>query len=230
MKVFSVLLIVSLIVILITLVSKYFVINHIECFTQFDKCDDALSAQISQGLPIKYTKINPYVKEVFDNNSEVYKYSMQLKLPSTVRLDLVIRKPVFALRSESVNSVSLIDQYGKVVSIEEFTNLPSMYIEGRLPNVGEEVSRTILSQVRVSQGLYKTTQIEKISIKGSDMYISATNTPQMILPTSEDNELLVGSVGLVLSRLKHILEETKIDMSNVSRIDFRYKDPIIVKV
>lgn len=228
MKVFIFLILISL-PFFVVLANKHFLVTDLECHSQFGKCDNEFTSRILRGLPVKYSNLDSYLTNVLQDESEVYKYTYQLKLPSRIRLDVVIRKPVFALKSDSVTSASLVDQDGKVVGISEDTTLASMYIEEQLPNVGQSVSEETMSRILIAQGIYKIVNVEKLMVKGSDIYIDSTNVPEIVLPTDKDHELLLGSVGLVLSRLKHIQEETKIDISEISRIDFRYKDPIIVK-
>jgi len=229
MKKFAVVGALIILVLLAILGSRAFMIRDFECYTQLGVCEEEIDKKLSEKLPLRYSDALRHSEEVFRNNTQIFEYSSRLKLPSTLRLDIIVREPIFSLRSESVDSVSLIDQFGKVVKIEKSTNLPSMYIEGRLPNVGEEVDEDLLKQIMIARNLHNSLNIERISSEGSDMYVVAKDTPLLILPTPLDSELMLGSVNLILSRLKHVLQESKIDISEVSRIDFRYKDPIIVK-
>ncbi|MFC1649148.1 hypothetical protein ACFL2C_00335 [Patescibacteria group bacterium] len=222
--------VVVFVAVLVVVLLKKFQISKFECNTQFSECDQELVNQLNGSLPQDYFSARESLQDVMKNNTHIYKYSYQLRLPATIRVDILVRKPTIALKSENVNSVSLVDQFGKVVRVESTSNLPFLYIEGKLPNVGEDVGQFRMNQILMTLGFYSSFEIEKVIEENEDLYIHIFNTPLVIVPSTSDNELMVGSVNLVLSRLKHILQESKIDISEVQRIDFRYKDPIIVKV
>jgi cell division septal protein FtsQ len=205
-------------------------IKEITCQSQFGPCNVEIQKTID--------KVKNGGKSLYDTKKElqtllvseilISDFSFQFKLPNILVINVIERKPKYAIRTKNSNSYALVDKEGYVVYFQEQTGLPILIVSEPPPNVGQKVSEKTFFALEILYSMFSSYQIREGIIEDESLVIELNQGPKVIFPLEGERDVLLGSLTLVLSRLNAGDEETKIEnVSGASIIDLRFKNPVI---
>jgi len=221
-KILSILLIVIFIFLIPTVVKKLIKINKIECTSQYGICDENIVNTIPPSGNYKDTK--KYIEEEFSKNIQINTYLIQYKIPSTLKIEIDIKKPIFSIKNSSL-VYYLIDKNGVVISTATESSLPSINIDNAQYNIGQKISdgdRFALDILEKVSFLYK---IDKGQSDGKELKIKLNEGLIARFPLAGDVDVLIGSLRLIFSRLNENVNGIR--MEDTREIDLRFKNVVL---
>lgn len=213
--------IVALIISPFFVVSRIIKVDEIRCQSQFGPCNTNIEASLDEVEERggSLYEVKKRLQNILADNVLVSDYSFQFKLPNTLEIDLLERKPKYAIKQKETSSFALVDSSGYVVYFQEATTLPVLIVSEAPPNVGDLVSEKNFFALELLYDLFSSYQIRTGIIENESLVIELNQVPKVIFPLEGDREVLLGSLRLILSRLN--------SSRQVSTIDLRFKNPII---
>jgi cell division septal protein FtsQ len=200
---------------------RYMRISRISCSSQFGPCSlhvkEAMAKIEKANLSLFEAKKE--LKTVLSSDVLVTDFSFQFKLPKTLQVNLLERKPKFALKKRGSQAFALVDSQGVVVSYQNNSALPVLIVSDAPPNVGEVVSGKTLFALEILSDIFSLYQVKSGNLEDESLVIELKGGLRVIFPLEADRKVLLGSLRLILGRLN--------EESNVSTIDLRYKNPIL---
>lgn len=229
-KVFIVLCISALFVSPFIVVPRVLKVNVITCQSQFGPCNRNLEVRIKR---VEDRKASLYetkreLQKILSNDILVSDFSLQFKLPGRLAINLLERKPKYALKIRGTNSYALVGKEGYVIYFQDATNLPVLIVSEPPPNVGEVVSEEKLFALDLLYDMFSLYQVRTGAIENGSLVIELEQGPKVIFPLEGDREALLGSLRLILSKLNSDEQDSRIEnVSGVSIIDLRFKNPVV---
>lgn len=199
-------------------------INKLSCQSQIGACDNFLTHELSPVIGKSIYSSEKEVKKILSSEVLVQNYTVQFNLPATLKVDLILRKPVYALKS-STGSFVLIDAEGFVIAKVGNTNLPFVQIGDNLPNPGDKLDDRLNFALGLSKDMSFLYPGTAATIVNESLEVKLSEGPTVIFPLDGDRELLVGSARFVISKLMTGQENLRID--NIAQIDLRFKNPVL---
>jgi cell division septal protein FtsQ len=210
------------------LAPRLIVIREVTCQSQFGPCNQILLQKIKEVENKNLSEAKSALKEELSRNALVKNFQIQLKLPGKLRIDLVERKPKYALRSLQRPLVALVDGEGYVLSMADLSSLPTVETSEPVANVGEKVTDENLFALELVDDIYSAYQVQTGKIENGSLTIEVKEGLEAIFPLEGDRQVLVGSLALILTRLNTEEGEYRIDgVEKARQIDLRYKNPVV---
>lgn len=211
------------------LVPKALTINKVTCVSQFGPCNQNIEEVIGKAEKKKLIEATGELKSQLSTSSLVSDYSIQFKFPDKLEVRILERKPSYVLLSSRIDTVALIDSEGQVTAITKDSSLrlPSVTIDGPLPNVGNLVEEKVLFALSIVYGISSVHPPRTGLIEDDKLLIEFTPSLTVIFPLEGDKEVLIGSLEAILSRLNADSEGFRIDETPISVIDLRFKNPVL---
>jgi len=202
-------------------------VRNISCHSQFGPCSRELEDKIAsyQGKNLKSAKarITDYLK----SQPQVKDFSFQFKLSDKLIVNLIEAKAHFAIGNKEMGTFSLVDKEGKVVEIQNSTNLPILLVSDKPPNLGEKVGPDKLFALEIIYSLFSVYQVKEGKIEGDTLKIIVPDGIEATFPLQGDKDKLLGSLVLILMKLKSEPKDSKIDYTHISKIDLRFENPVL---
>jgi len=201
-------------------------VKKIDCKSQFGPCSQTFLEKSLEyeGKALKeakaglsgYFKSSPFIKE----------YSFTYKLPDRLVVNIIEAKARYTLGNKTSSVYCPIDKDGVCLRIEATTNLPLVEIEGNPPNVGDKIDSGQLFALELIYSLFSNHGIREGKIV-EGRFEAEVEGYTVVFPLQGDRAVLLGSLELILSRLKSENKDSKIDYTTVSKIDLRFKNPVL---
>lgn len=220
-KFLSVLLILIFIYLLPKIFQKLIVINKIQCVSQYGECPEKILVYKNSEFKRSLYTLKSQVKDELENNILVNSYLIQYKIPSTLKVELVLKKAKYAV-FDNLGKYYLLDNDGLVVAVDDKVNLPFLKVKDSKFEIGQNVGNELLKLLQIIEKVNFLYSINNGTYENNYMYIVFDNGIKAIFPVDGDTDYLVGSLRLIFSRLND--ERSGIKMNE---IDFRYKEVII---
>lgn len=212
-----------LVLVLSLFLSQFFIRVRISCGTQYGECPREITDTLIMTNGKSIFQAKREIKKTLSSNFLTTKYTVQFKLPNTLKVDLSVRKPNLALKGNTPDSVALVDREGMVLAINKSTILPTVTIQSELPKVGEKVGSTSLTALTLIEGLNKMYQITTGVVQNDTLLVDLPAQVRVIFPLVDaDSELLLGSLRLIYSSVQDAENKTL-----YNEIDMRYKNPVL---
>ena len=211
----------------IILVPRILTINEVVCFSQFGPCNEIISEGVKKAENKKLMDAKAELKRFLSANVLVSNYSMQLRLPDRLLVNIVARKPRYALKSPTSETVAIVGGDGRVIGTEKKSNLPTVEVAGTLPDVGEVVASDILFALDIVYDMYSAYSVSSGKIENESLVVEFKQGLEVIFPIEGERRVLTGSLVAILSRLNSEEEDFRIDDAKVSIIDLRFKNPVL---
>lgn len=204
-------------------------VENIDCASQFGPCNSDIVEILNEKEGQRLSQSRTDVNKVLEEYTLIKKHSVQFQLPNTLKVEVVERKPKFALVNLAEQGSVLSDEDGVVVSKEdELSSLPKVIINRELPNVGERVGDKNLFALEIVRGVNLSYQVDKGRIVGDTLEVELSDGRLALFPLEGDEEIFLGSLNLILSRLNTIDQNSKIETTRkVEEIDLRYENPVL---
>lgn len=215
-KYLSIFLIILFLLSIPSIIKKLIKINKIECITQFGPCDQEF--QLGD-----YRFVKDQIEKGLKKNIQVNSYIIQYKIPSTIRIEINLKKPKYAIK-DLVNRIYLIDKEGVILKISKESNLPILvndvtYVVGQKISDKDMFALTLLEKVGIIN-IVTTAEVKKETLE-----VKIDNMILVKFPIEGDIDVLAGSLRLIFSRLNE--QAQGIRMENVHEIDLRFKNTVL---
>ncbi len=155
-------------------------------------------------------------------NSSFLTINLSKKLPSTLILAIVNRKPVAKIQVGNI--YKFIDHEGILFTDDDtFSDLPLINISQISINKNQKADWRVLKALAfIEEGVRQSIKIEQISGSDSDndFIIKVSNGMEIVLPYTKD-------LGVKASSLQLIILRFRIEGKNIARIDFRFDKPVV---
>lgn len=202
-------------------------VGNISCHSQFGPCSRELGDKIAsyEGKNLRSTKagITDYLK----SQPQVKDFSFQFKLSDKLIVNLIEAKALFAIGNKEMGTFSLVDKEGKVMDIQNSTNLPFLVVADKPPNLGEKVEADKLFALEIIYSLFSLYQVKEGKIEGEALKVTLPDGIEVTFPCQGDKDKLLGSLALILMKLKSEPKDSKIDYTQISKIDLRFENPVL---
>lgn len=199
----------------------FFVKVKIECRSQDGDCPAQIESGISKMQTQSLFRARSGLSKLMKNEPLVSDFSQQFKLPDILRVDVITKRPVFALKSSGSGNVDLVEDNGEVLSSSQNTNLPTVVIPGDIPAAGQNVGDRNLFALKLAVGVYEMYQIQSSNMENDTLLVDMPGGVRVIFPLEGDYQVLLGSLRLVYSKIQSE------PGNSYSQIDLRYKNPVL---
>jgi len=217
------------IILLIVFLPNLIKIKKLVCVNQYGECDSKTYDKLSgvNGLGMKTARKE--IDKILIDDYLVKDYSVVFKLPSTYSLNILLRKPKYALESASDQKVVLVDSEGKVLGEADSGGLPKVKVEGGLQSAGQKIKGEYLFSLEIVSSIYSFFNIDDSTIDGNGLWVSMKDGTKVVFPLEGDKKVLVGSLILIDNELKKSVTSSKIDLSQKDdvTVDLRFDNPVI---
>ena len=205
-------------------VPKFIRIDEVVCVSQFGPCvlDDKLSLLAGKSLD----EVKKEVSNVLSQEDSIADFSIQFKIPGTLEVAVIEKKPKFALKDSSADLLALVDKEGKVLKIVEESSLPRVTTAGRLPNVGERVKEESFFALNILYNLAASYAVVAGRIENNALVVNLPQGYKVVFPLSGDKDVLLGALRLLIERLNEGGKDSRIN-GGVTEIDLRFKNPVL---
>lgn len=204
--------------------SPRFLINvKITCKSQYGDCPSEIVEQIKSLNGKKMFYVKNQLGKILESNFLVSAFNVQFKLPNVLKVDLIIKKPAFALKNISSAEILLIDKEGRILSKSTQTSLPIVFTNDNFSNIGDKVSDKNLFALELILGLSKMYQVTSGTIEGDTLLVDIPGGVRVLFPLEgAEKDLLLGSLRLIYTNIRDVSGKML-----YSQIDLRYHDPVL---
>lgn len=162
--------------------------------------------------------LKPQRLSFLKDNPAVEKFEIEKQWPDGLNIKITKRVPQ-AILEDSIGRLFLVDGNGVVFSRAKDSDLPLIKYSGVRLSIGDEVASREVNFVLYTLDKVGQTGFQIESIRaGTDVYLKVAGGPEVILPLNDR-----GSVD----RMIEIVEGFRFRGENLSKIDLRYKNPVI---
>lgn len=209
------------------LVPKLVKIKNIECASQFGPCPAKISDKLAlfEGLSLRDAK--KQVRDYLSAEEAIAEFSLRFKLPATISVTILEKKPRFAMRNSREELYATLDNEGEVLTIVNESSLPFIIISGRPPNLGEKVSDKILFALKIQERLFSSYQVRSGELTGETLSVNLLEGYTVLFPLEGDRDELLGALSLIIYELNRPSEDSRIVQGTIKTIDLRFKNPVL---
>ena len=191
-------------------------IRAVECYNQYGLCSNEFLIKVNPALGESIDTAKKKITEEFKNTKLIDNYSFRFKLPTTLRIDIILKKSKYALSNKNRNEIAVLDNKGTVLEKTDKTNLPYVVTDDSLPNIGETIDAKKRFSLELVYDIYYLYQVKSGEIVNDSLEVKIPEAGKIIFPLGGERDILLGSMKLILSRAGKFKE-----------IDLRYKNPVI---
>lgn len=224
-KLFSMVLILVFIVLTPLIIKKLIIIKNINCTSQYGECPNTILNGVSYVSGWDLQSAKKEIEKNLKDNYLIYEYLIQYKIPSTLELDIVIKKPKYAVKQRNSPEFFLLDKEGVFLEQNRQSNLPFVIVENFNNSLGERVNDKLLFASKINFQFNWLYSVGVGEIKNDGFYTRLKEGVVVIFPLEGDVDSLIGAIRLIYSRLNE--SSNGIRMENVREIDLRFKNPVI---
>lgn len=210
------------ILVLSVLFSPIFIKVKVECKSQIGDCPNEVVEKLKVINGKNLLNAKGWVSKVLTGNFLISNYSAQLKLPNILMVNVLVKKPIYAVYDKTQNSYSLVDSSGYVLSVSGASTLPTLVKETVNEKVSERIAESDLYALKLIQGINQMYQISIGTIQNDTLVVDMPLGIRVILPLSGyDTQVLLGSLRLIYTKVTTSYDGV------YSQIDMRFKNPVI---
>lgn len=209
-------------------VPRLITIKKIECNTQYGSCQEELKSLYGDLAGRKYFEIKKEFKERLSQDGLVDDFSYIYKLPSTISLYLIIKKPNYALGNTETGKTYLVDGQGVVVEEVAKSALPTLNTKKYTFSAGQKVPDEVALALKTYTLLSSVYKIERSELTEEMFEVKIIDGPLLLFPLEGDPSELVGASRLIIEQLNSGEQNLKIEKDIVSIVvDLRFKNPVL---
>lgn len=203
-----------------------FKLGKIECISQYGPCNkEAVDSLASlEGSSLFLAKGS--AKKLLENNFLVESFALQYKIPDILEARVIERKPSFAVDFSDSDFIALVDKDGYVLSFQEATSLPTLYVSGIKFSRGELVGEKIIFSSQIMLGMHVYYKVRRVEIVDDSLYIDLVDGLTAIFPLEGKRDVLLGSFVAIFSKLNAKQDGFRID-NKIRQVDLRYENPVL---
>lgn len=218
-----VVLLITAVSLVIFLLSKY-KITRVDCESQFGPCSQSIADNLNKFSDKSLTTSLRSSKEYLKKERRVSQFSIRFLLPSTIKVYVVEKKAAAALGKASLDKYLIVDSSGTVLGVDKSTLLPVVNVvdEELIYAEGAVLPENLIFAVNLTEYMYSYYSTKLTTLYKDRVEIRLNDGKLIIFPTIGEQDVLMGALNLILSRLNNESSEIRI-----GEIDLRYKNPII---
>lgn len=195
-------------------------INKVKCISQYGDCPSSLIFPQSGD----YLSIKNVSRKILEQNLLVTDYLIQYQLPQTVKIEIIVNRPIFAVKT-SQNNYFLVNKEYYVVGQSEKKEFPTVYYSEYPIGIGQRLDEDVVFALNVLKGINWLYSIDEINVKENELEFKYDNQILVRLPKTGDIDFILGSIRLIFSRLNDNKEGIRIN--NIKELDLRFKNPVL---
>jgi len=211
---------IATLVVLIFLI-PFFIKVKVECKSQFGECPTEVNSKLQTLNSKSLFSANRNARKELKEDFLVSNFSVQFKLPNLMLINIITKKPDFALKDSSTGKIGLIDQKGVILALADSSNLPTVIGTEPIKNVGELINSRDLFALNLISGVNEMYQVLYGTITNDTLVVDIPPGVRVIFPLEGDFEVLLGSLRLIYAKI------TASYLGTYSQIDMRYKNPVL---
>ena len=199
----------------------YFNTHKIECFTQYGPCQEDLvnKAKFLVGRPIYLPLPRKQIAQTFSNISSISEVVAHRRLPSTLVLGIILRRPIAVVLGISQQRV-VVDERGVVFDSKDRSALPVLYIDGNV-EIGTTLEGQQLTAAKLVNQVGSIIQTPvSARLQGKSLLIASNNGVEIVLDTEHVADNWDTSLQSIWAR-------SKIDGKLMQKIDLRFSQPAV---
>jgi hypothetical protein len=197
--------------------------KRIECYTQFGLCPSELSAGLEwlKGTSLLFSLPTSRVRSQMSSIIEFQSVSLHRRLPSTVIVSVVLKKPLGALGPNVLGAQSIVDYDGQVYKQLEKSDLPLLFIDPP-PPLNSQVTGSELKALQIMENLSSLSDYRlSASLSGTSLDVNLLPGIQVTVDVNRPLADWYPSLQLILSR-------SKITAKVPHKIDLRFDNSVIM--
>jgi len=195
------------------LITQFLVKVKIECLSQFGQCPTEINSKLKNLNSKNLFNSKKDVSKILKAETLVSDFSMQYKLPNILLINLLVKKPMYAIKDASLGKIFTVDKDGHLLSEVASTTLPLVIQNDQKVNT---------FTLNLMLGIYQMYQVGYGTIVNDALVVDIPNGLRVIFPVGgDDPEILLGALRLIYSKV------TTEYAGVYSEIDMRYKNPVL---
>ncbi len=208
-------------ILLFTLIPLLIKIEKVTCKTQYGDCNNLLVNELEGVKNKNLISSRSQVKKVVSKNHFISDYSIHFNLPNTLKVDLILRKPIYSIRKENTDDFILVSREGLVLSSSKQSDLPTLNVNYDLAKVGETISEKEMFALNLLLGVDNMYQINRGLVKDESLVVELPDAINVIFPLEGyDRDFLLGSLRLIYSKIQK-------EQGSYKELDLRFKNPVL---
>ena len=156
-------------------------------------------------------------------------YLIQYKIPSTLKVDLSLKKSKYAINSN--NKIYLVENGGLILETVSESSLPTLINNSNNYIIGNSITDEDKFALKIIEKVAFLYSIQSATSDNKELKIITNENKLIHFPLTGDIDVLVGSLRLIFSRLNDeangIRMEESVKSSDISEIDLRFKNPVL---
>lgn len=209
------------IILLVLILSPLFIKVEVTCKSQYGECPSDITSRLTPLNSKSLFQVRRESSAILKKEFTVYAFSSQFKLPNRLEIDLLIKKPSFAIKDLTSGKYGMIDDRGVVLSVGDSTLLPTIFANQEI-KVGEKVPDNILFALQLIQGINEMYQIKTGQIEDASLHVELPGQITVLFPLEGDVKLLLGEIRIVYAKV--LSPEIA---GKYKEIDLRFKNPVL---
>lgn len=204
-------------------VSQKIKISYVECKNEADDCSPEVNAVVNPFIGKSYFSAKRDLSRVLSQNTGLTYFRVSFSLPSTLKVEVVEKKPEIALKF-SENRFFLFDKKGGLVRETESTNLPVIEVR-ETPNASAVHFSVVLFHDLLEYYNAKNATLNKYGLTAT-----VNGDVEATFPLAGDMDVLLGTLEVVLLQLNELRETPTIMGNHTGKtyaVDLRYKNPVV---
>lgn len=214
-KIFSWFVVVFVVVLVLSpfLITEFLIKVKIECLSQFGQCPSEINSKLKTLNPKNLFNSKKNVTKILKTEALISDFSMQYKLPNILLVNLLVKKPMFAIKDVSS---------GKIFTVDINGNILSEVVSTTLPTVIQNDQKVNIYILNLMLGIYQMYQVGYGTIVNDALVVDIHHGLRVIFPVrGEAPEVLLGALRLIYSKVTTEYAQV------YSEIDMRYKNPVL---
>lgn len=204
----------SVLILLFLILLPFLIKVQIECISQDGVCPGEVNAKIETLNNKSLFQVKTGIPKILKKDPMVTDFTTQFKLPNVLLVNIIAKKPIFALKDKGTGKIYLISKDGVILSTTENTDLPTIEQDGNTPN---------LFSLNLILGVYQMYQVGYGVISNDTLVVDMKDGFKVIFPLEGDWQVLLGSLRLIYSKVEEGGNPNK-----YSQVDLRFVNPVLI--
>ncbi len=216
-----------LILVIIFFLSRIITVNNIVCISRDLECSPRINDKLQayKGKDLQSTK--KVLKKILKDDITVTNFNIEYKIPHTLILNVIERKPKYSLIMNSEKKNLAVDNEGYVLYEIQNFDFPVLKVDKNLPEIGDKIDKHTFFALQLLSDIDSVFQVKQGSLDSNSLVIELPSNLRVIFPVEGDREALIGSLILISNEIKNGSGSKVIKNQTIGSIDLRYKNPIL---
>jgi hypothetical protein len=204
--------------------SPFFIKVKVVCRSQYGDCPQDLSSALASESGKSLFNAKRSARKTLKSSLLVFDYSTQLKLPNVLVIDVLVKKPAFALKDSTTGDLYLVGTEGSVLSTGRETTLPVVSGTGLNLSVGQKATSGQLFALKLMSGVFDMYQVGNGEMADGSLVVELPPQIKVIFPLeADDPAVLLGALRLIYAKI----ESGAGNAGGYTQIDLRFENPVL---